>query len=267
MFTHFVYLAHPVLESGLGPRVSDFGFNICPTRKAGVNITVRMPAENVIQLRALLAEKFPGLRLRLDESRPAEYKFHPTALRQIDQPLRGGLPKGALTEIVAGNEARGSATLLKALLQQCANTSQIGAIIDGADSLEVGQIDESVVSRLLWIRCRAADEAIKAADLVLRDGNLSFVLLDLKLNPEKQLRKIPTRTWYRFQRLVEQTAAVFLIITPRIMVSGAQARIIVQPGFSLAAIDQSPAELLAQLKVEVSNLRQPVQTEFASVTD
>jgi hypothetical protein len=224
-----------------------------------------MPAENVIQLRALLAEKFPGLRLRLDESRPAEYKFCPTALGQIDQPLRGGLPKGALTEIVAGPEARGSATLMRALLQPCAKTSQIGAIIDGADSLEVGQIDEAILGRLLWIRCHAAEEAVKAADLILRDGNVSFVLLDLKLNPEKQLRKIPPRTWYRFQRLVEQTAAVFVIITPRVMVSGAQARIIVQPGFSLAAIEQSPSELLSQLKLGVSNLRQPVQTEFAAV--
>ena len=224
-----------------------------------------MPAENVIQLRALLAEKFPGLRLRLDESRPAGHKSLPTALRQIDQPLKGGLPKGALTEIVAGPEARGSATLIRTLLQQCAKTSQIGAIIDGTDSLEVGQFDESVLSRLLWIRCHTAEEAVKAADLVLRDSNLSFVLLDLKLNPEKQLRKIPPRTWYRFQRLVEQTAAVFIIMTPRVMVSGAQARIIVQPGFSLAAIEQPTAELLSQLKLEVSNLRQPVQPEFAAV--
>jgi len=226
-----------------------------------------MPAENVIQLRALLAEKFPGLRLRLDESRPVDSKFYPTTLSQIDLPLRGGLPKGALTEIVAGPEARGSATLIKALMQQCANTSQISALIDGADSLETGQMDESVLSRLLWIRCHTAEEAIKAADLVLRDGNLSFVLLDLKLNPEKQLRRIPPRTWYRFQRLVEQTSAVLIIMTPRIMVSGAQARIIVQPGFSLAALDQSPSELRAQLRVEVSNLRQPVQSEFAEVTN
>ena len=224
-----------------------------------------MPAENVIRLRALLSEKFPGLRLRLDESRQSDYKFQPTALQQIDRPLRGGLPRGALTEIVAASQSCGSATLIKALLQQCAQTSQIGALIDGNDSLEVGQTDEKILARLLWIRCHTAEEAVKAADLVLRDGNLSFVLLDLKLNPESQLRKIPPRTWYRFQRLVEQTSAVCIVVTPRPLVSGAQARIVVQSQFSLDAVELATAQLLDRLKVEASNLRQPVQTEFATV--
>lgn len=223
-----------------------------------------MPAENVIQLRALLAEKFPGLRMRLDQPRSAGYKFQPTTLQQVDQPLRGGLPKGALTEIVATRETCGSATLIKALLEQCARTNQIGALIDGNDSFEVGRIDASLLSRLLWIRCHAAEEAIKATDLVLRDGNLPFVLLDLKLNPEKQLRKISPRTWYRFQRLVEKTAAVCIVVTPRVLVSGAQARITVQPQFSLGAVEQPSNELLPQLKLEVSNLRHLVQTEFVS---
>jgi hypothetical protein len=48
------------------------------------------------------------------------------------------------------------------------------------------------------------------------------------------------------------------------MVSGAQARITVQPQFSLGAVEQSSSELLPQLKLKVSNLRHPVQTEFVS---
>ena len=226
-----------------------------------------MSAAKITQLRALLSEKFPGLRMRLEESRPAEYKFQPTALPQVDRPLRGGLPKGALTEIVAARETCGSATLIKTLLQQCAKTNQIGALIDGNNSFEVGQIDKNVLTGLLWIRCQTAEAAVKAADLVLRDGNLSFVLLDLKLNPEKQLRKIPPRTWYRFQRLVEHTAAVCIVITPRTMVSGAQARITMQPQLSLDAVEQVSGELLSRLKMEVFSLRRPVQTEFAAVAD
>ena len=49
---------------------------------------------------------------------------------------------------------------------------------------------------MLWVRCAAREEALKATDLLLRDRNFPLVVLDLKLNPIKQLRKIPTSTWF-----------------------------------------------------------------------
>src|SRR5436309_3002365 len=148
-----------------------------------------MPAANVIQLRALLSEKFPGLRMRLDEQPASKNPFWPTGLPQIDQAC-GGLPKGVLTEIVACKSNPGSATLLHALLSRATDEKQIIAVVDGNDSLDVTSLDEPVLSRLLWVRCRSVGDALKSADLILRDNNFSVVLLDLKLNPESQLRKI-----------------------------------------------------------------------------
>ena len=52
----------------------------------------------------------------------------------------------------------------------------------------------TVLSRLLWVRCRGAAEAMKAADLILRDGNLPLVLLDLAGNPPAQFWDIPATT-------------------------------------------------------------------------
>ena len=218
-----------------------------------------MPA-NVIQLRQLLSEKFPEAHLPLDRPRGAQTRCWPTGLPQIDKPLRGGLPKGALAELSGAKKCSGSATLVREILSRAAERNEIVALIDGNDSLDVARIDERVLSRLLWVRCRAANEALKAADLVLRDNNLSLVLIDLKLVPEKQLRKIPATVWYRFQRLVEETSAVCMVFTPWPMVSPAQTRIAFHSAFSLGTLEKNTDELLDEFKLEVSDRRQPVET-------
>lgn len=188
--------------------------------------------------------------MRLDA--PVEKKFLPTGLPQLDELLGGGLSRGSLTEIVAGGGHSGSSTLLRALLEHAAGQNQIVTLIDGSDSFDATQVDENSLSHLLWIRCRAVNDAVKAADLVLRDGNLSFVLLDLKFNPEKQLRKIPATTWYRFQRLVEDSGVVCLVLTPRPMVARAEVKLNLQTPFDFAVLERDAKAVLAGLKLEVA---------------
>ncbi len=213
-----------------------------------------MPAVNIIELRQLLAERFPGLRTRADELSAAKHAFWPTGVPQLDAPLRGGLHKGALTEIVAAQHGSGSALLMTALLHRALSENKFTAVIDGQDSLDVTQLGEDL-SQLLWVRCRSTAEALKAADLLLRDGNLPLVLLDLAANPTVQLRKIPATTWYRFQRLLEQTSAVCVVLVPRPMVAPAQVRITLRSRFSINALDREPQELLSELKLDVTEAR------------
>lgn len=213
-----------------------------------------MPAANIIELRQLLAERFPGLRTRAEELSATKHAFWPTGLPQLDEPLRGGFPHGALAEIVAAQRGAGSALLTAALIHRALDENKFVAVIDGQDSLDVTQLGGDL-SRLLWVRCRSADEALKAADLLLRDGNLPLVLFDLISNPAAQLRKIPATTWYRFQRLIEQTSTVCLVLTPRVMVAPAQVRITLRSRFSINALDREPQELLRELKLEVAESR------------
>jgi hypothetical protein len=209
-----------------------------------------MPSANVIQLHRMLAEKFPGVRLRWEErAAPATAS---TGVAQIDEASLGGLPKGALAEIVSGEDASGSATLVRQLIANAAGKNQIVTLVDGADSLEVTRIPENILTRLLWIRCRCAGDALKAVDLVLRDRNLPLVLLDLKMNPQAQLQKIPATTWYRLQRLVEESGTVCAVFTPRPMVSPARTRITLRSRFSLEELESKTENLLAELKVEVT---------------
>jgi hypothetical protein len=213
-----------------------------------------MPAARIIQLRELLSQKFPTLRTRLDDV-PAADQFWPSEIPLLDSPLGGGLPKGAFTEIIARDQHAGSATLLRALLHRAAPQNQIIALVDGADSLDVTQIDEAALTRLLWVRCRSGDEALKAADLLLRDGNFSLVMIDLVNLPDAQLRRISPTTWYRFQRLLEETATVCLVFTPQPMVSPAEARITIQSRFGLNVLETPADELMRLLNVELFTAR------------
>jgi hypothetical protein len=221
-----------------------------------------MPAANVIQLRQLLKEKMPELRLGLDElavSKPTH--AWPTRFARLDDALHGGLPKGALTELVAGQRSRGSALFLHTLLRQAAGENQIVALVDGQDSFEVTQVEADILSRLLWVRCHSAEEALKATDLLLRDRNVPVVLLDLIANPIAQVRKIPATTWFRFQRIIEQTSTICLVLTPQAMVSPAQARIVLEPcSFSLRSLDRERMELLDEIKFEVLEPRRFKET-------
>jgi hypothetical protein len=212
-----------------------------------------MPAARIIQLRQLLTKRFPGSRPRLNESSRAAGNFRP-GLRQREEVPWPDFSPGALTEIVAEKQSSGSALLLNELIRRAGRENQLVALVDGGDSFDVTRL-EANLSRLLWVRCRSAGEALKAADLLLRDRNLPLVLLDLAANPAVQLNKIPATTWYRFQRLVEQTSTVCVVLTSRAMVSPARTRMVLSSRFSLSALDRCREELLAELKVRLAETR------------
>jgi hypothetical protein len=125
-------------------------------------------------------------------------------------------------------------------------------LIDGSDSFDPDGLEASVLSRLFWVRCKTADEAIKAADILLRDRNLSFIALDLKMNPAAQLRKISGAAWYRLQRLARQSGTAFVVLTPHPMIASAETRLILESRFTLDALPEDQDQLLAELKFELA---------------
>src|SRR5256714_1678758 len=211
---------------------------------------------NIIHLRKLLAEKFPGLRTHAEEWRACRASFRPTGVAQLDELLQGGLCKGGLTEIVADQPGAGSTLLICSILCQAAWEGQLVAFVDGSDALDVTQLEPEVLLRLLWVRCRTAAEAMKAMDLLLRDGNLPLVLLDLAGNPAAQWHEITATTWYRLQRIVEQTSTICLALTPRAMIGPVETRIFLRSRFSLDELEREVDDLLGELRLEISEERQ-----------
>ena len=211
-----------------------------------------MPAAaNIVQLKELLALKVPGARLGMPDSEPKSR--WPTGIKKIDALLRGGLAKGAMTELVAPPAGSGGAMIIQALLQRSCDAKQWMALIDGQDSFDPGPVGNRVLSRLLWVRCETAAQAIQCADLILRDHNLPLIVLDLALNPSQQLRKIPASTWHRFRRLIEDQFTAFVLITPNALASSTQDRLFFEAGFSIKALDQTREELLETIEVMDAN--------------
>jgi hypothetical protein len=215
-----------------------------------------MPLPKVIQLRQVLSEKFPGLKLRLEE-KPAAVAAGGQA-PGVDDLLQSREARGSLTEIIAGAGHPGSATLIREMVRWSAAHHRIIGLVDGADTFDAGGMENGELAQLLWVRCTTAETALKAADYLLRDGNLSAVILDLKANGENQLRKIPATTWYRFQRLVEISGTAGLVITPRPMVASASTRLVLRSHFSLEDLEREPADLVRAMSLEPA---QPGQSE------
>ena len=120
-----------------------------------------------------------------------------------------------------------------------------GALVDAARTFEPGDCAAEALARLLVVFCADAAQSVKAADLLLRDGNLSLVLLDLQCVLPAQLRRIPANTWHRFQRLAEQTTAAFVVFTPEPFIESAQGRITSAHTWTLTAQRRRRRELLA----------------------
>lgn len=202
-----------------------------------------MPASSqIIDLRKLLAERFSAPALRTGGQLPS-------GLPALDQALGGvGLPKGGITEIASPRPSAGSASLLHAFLGQAVRDASFVALIDGADSFDPQPLGCRRLRHLLWVRCAHAREAIKAADLLVRDGNFPLVILDLVLNKPEELRKIPQSNWYRLQRLVEPSTTALLILTRRRMISSAQTRLVLAHSWKLA--DFRRADSLGKITFE-----------------
>jgi hypothetical protein len=128
-------------------------------------------------------------------------------------------------------------------------------LIDGRDSFDPCSLDNSSLRHLLWVRCGKTLEAIKAADLLLRDGNFPLVIVDLVLNAPEELRKIPQTSWYRLQRLVESVPTACLVLNRQSMVSSAQLKIVLENSWSLKNLEDESAISRLHFRVQRSHIK------------
>ncbi len=192
-------------------------------------------------LRAKLAADFPARRV-------VEVGRVPTGVAALDE--SGGLLRGAVSEF-AGSLGCGS-LFLQGVLEAARTAGCAVGLVDGGGTFEPGDWDGELLRRLLWVVAMEERVALKAADLLLRDGNLSVVVLDLQGLPERELRKIPVSAWHRFQRVAEETETVFAVVTPRPMVEGARERMTAGNRWGVEAMGKLRGELLTRLEVRVA---------------
>ena len=172
----------------------------------------------------------------------------------VDACLRGGLPRGQLSEF-SGPGSCGRMTLLLQLMSAATQRGEIVALVDTCDRLDVASAAAAGVDldRVLWIRGSgsgirdsgsgirdsgfgirgsgfetrdqrpgtgdwglgtAVDRALKALNLVLQAGGFSLVAIDLADVPPVRLKQIPFTTWPRVQRVIEGSDTACVLVTP-----------------------------------------------------
>jgi hypothetical protein len=143
---------------------------------------------------------------------PAAAVMAASGIPEIDR-LTGGLPRGCVTEIV-GPAGSGRTSLLVSLLATLTQRKESCALVDGRDSFDPCGAEAAGVAleRLLLVRCREIDQAMRAADLLLHGGGFGMIALDLSDLPGATVRRVPLNVWFRFRRMVENTPTAFILI-------------------------------------------------------
>ncbi|HSB09234.1 MAG TPA: hypothetical protein VLM38_06955 [Blastocatellia bacterium] len=158
-----------------------------------------------------LASQF-GSAFKLREKPPSDAM--PIGIPEVDQ-LSGGVPRGAITEIL-GPASSGRTTLLHSVLATSTANQEVCALVDTSDSFDATSAASAgvVFDQLLWIRCGSnIDHAIKATDLLLQSGGFGLVALDLGDLDLRQSRRVQLSWWFRFRRAIESTPTALLVIS------------------------------------------------------
>ena len=220
----------------------------------------------IIELRQLLAARFP------QQQMPVPLAI-PTGVEHLDTSLEGGLSQGSVVQVVAPLPSCGSALLLHTVIAATNHSSRLVALVDGKNSFDPGlpamparlsvSTELAEVSpkswqkeglqnpTVLWVRCTQLEQAAKAVDLLIRDHNIALTILDFKLNPIADLRKIPATTWYRWQRVTAETQTSLLFFTPTYISGSSSFALALTTQWQLSDLTELSTDLQAQLDWDV----------------
>jgi hypothetical protein len=154
------------------------------------------------------------------------------------------IPAGALTELVAPGASAGCGLLIADLMAEldASDAPEPLALIDGADAFDPASHGAARCARVLWVRCREVAKSLKVADLLLRDGNLPWIVLDLAGLPEAELRRIPGSSWHRLHGLTRKTGARLLVMTHFALVPKPALRVFLDERLSLEDLEKHLGE-------------------------
>jgi hypothetical protein len=203
----------------------------------------------VTALRALIAQRHAAP----SASSPADSVL-PSGLPQLDRTL-GGLPPATLTEIVCDAPSCGGHLVLAGLLAATRQARQRIALVDVSDAFDPGSHEPSSLEHLVWVRPRTPEEGFAAADLLARDANLAWVVLELRGVPAHRLNRIPAPSWYRLQRALESSGVAGLVLSPHPLAPCARVRLRLRQSHCLLSLDEDQSTLIAGLEPAVERHR------------
>ena len=220
----------------------------------------------------------------------------PFAMETVNRGLRGGLPRGQMSEL-HGPVSSGRTSLGWAALAAATARGEWVALIDTFDRFDPEPAAAAGVelSRLLWVRGQAVsrtsgvldpawipgersvqgpgtllertlDRAIKAFNLVAQSGVCTMVVLDLIDAPPQALTRIPRSTWLRLQRVVEGTEVALLLLAA-MPIARSAGGLSIATGAGSAITSEATASAVLDSRLPIADSRLPVADSQLPVAD
>ena len=186
--------------------------------------TMRSASALRCQIEVTLAGRIPSA---LTPAAKTIREVMPTGIAAVDAMLDGGLPVGAVTEMI-GAECSGRTALALSFVAQVTKAERVCAWIDVLDALSPESAAASGIElrRLLWVRCGVRsttirmtkpwsriEQALRVTDLLLQGGGFSALVLDLGSIAPEHVSRIPLATWFRYGAAAERSRASVLLLT------------------------------------------------------
>jgi len=206
-------------------------------------------SDTVEDLKRLLRNKFPQA-----HSRPLLNDAPPEITFRFSDPL--SFPAGGISEIVPEGPEPILGLVLANLLGEPMATSEIPdfILVDG-DGFDPNSFSNEACSRLMWVRCGTAIELLKSADLLIRDGNIPFVMLDTCGFSAHELRALPSSAWWRLKQMTERHGSRLLVLSSFPLIPCATLRLSLSSRLTLADFDRLRGDLLGEIHVRSQRLR------------
>lgn len=208
---------------------------------------------------------------QLSRARADAPRFLPTGLPELDARLGGGLPVGRLSEI-GGVRSSGRTSLALRLVAETLGQGRLVAWIDLADAFAPGVAAEAIeahggrpedLERLLWVRARSEEQALRSSERLLRTEGFELVVLDrcasgppprgvghrARAGGDRAHVRLRDAAWRRLARLAAGTRTALVVLSDG-PVTGACAELVLemQP---LRVCFSAPPSLLEALETRV----------------
>jgi hypothetical protein len=186
-----------------------------------------------------------------------------TGIAGLDDLLRGGFPRGQLSE-VHGAPSSGRTALVLALVARLTRAGSLVAWVDPGDRLDPGSVDAAGVdlARLLWLRgegrgrdARTLMRAVSALGTLLGSGLFEAVVLDLAGIAAAVRQRLPGTTWIRLQRLIEDQPTALVLIGDGHVAHGPAGAALALRSAAPRWSGQPPARVLRGVGAEVREAR------------
>ncbi len=207
----------------------------------------------------------------------------------VDWLDREGIGKGTVCEIYSGgtsgkegagrSHTAGGGVAFHRMLTHAVRKQQHLVLIDGADAFDPAshptfspenagaasgnsgaesqrggappEKSSPLDGTFLWARCRSVSEAIKVADLIVRDANLPRVILDLQLCDLREVRRVASSSWFRLRSQLEENGGTLIAFTPAPVIPSASLRFEMRGLYTLNDCESPESQWTGKLRVRV----------------